>query len=321
MDTVLSFFRDLWDRLQYPLRSVMNLAAILVGLANGGAIFYASITEAKDEASVIYAATLSFITLFLLVAIFIREVSVVRRRRIASSVSRQADAFERLQTVWSVLHRRPREKRSLEIARSILQEVLTQYAFVYGSIAQNRCRFCIKLIEFIDGEYYVYTLARDRVSARENRHDDAKRQRDRVDPLNGNSDFVKLWSPELTDEGFFYSKDLAREKDYSSTSLNYKANIAGDPYKRSDHWQLNYRSTIVWPIRQETNPNLPNLEHDRCIGFLAVDTARPGVLRIADAAIGEVLARGLYPVLEAFADVDQELTERNMGGNGNAEPG
>lgn len=319
MDWIRSNLVPIWERLRYPIFSFVNLIALVFTLASGFSIFIASTLESRDSKELVYAITICLIVLLLLLVLLFREVSVVRRRRIASSISKQAEAMERLQTVWSVLRNCADGRRSLEISRSILQDILTIYSEIYGGVCGARCRVCIKLIETIDDEYYVYTLARDRKSARDNRHDDMRRQREHVDLLKENSDFIKLWSPEFSDEGFFFSRDLKKEKDYSSTSLNYRRNIIGDPNRPTDRWVLPYRSAIVWPIRQEADRDLPSVDIDRCVGFLAVDTARPGMLRISDAAIGGILARSLYPILDLFADVDRETAHQRQTEKSNRE--
>lgn len=290
----------LWlEKLRYPLASTANAVALVVTLSSGIALGWSIITNPEaSDALIIQSVTLSAISLILIVTLFAREASVVRRRRIASSVGAQAEAAEKLQLAWSVLTAEAESSNAVLPARRLIQEVLSLYCSIFSSITRAKCRVCIKMIEEIDGEHFVYALARDTDSAKRNRLHDKQRQEQRADPLNSNSDFLKLWSPDTPDGGHFLSNNLPKEDEYQSTSMSF---FRVNPHQASERWILPYKATIVWPIRQEATLDT-DLDRDRCIGFLAVDCNRTNLFLEADADIGKVLAHALYPVLDKLAE-------------------
>jgi len=151
---------------------------------------------------------------------------------------------------------------------------------------------------------FIFTLARDRRSAKENKSNDKKREEGKHDKLSANSDFLSLWDPQKDDPGYFFSEDLRQEDTYESSSLNYWRNIEGNPYRTAqDEWPLWYRATIVWPIRQEPRDEL-GMNDYICLGFVTVDSRVPGAFdEYEHAPFGRILANSLFPVLELYGEL------------------
>jgi len=241
---------------------------------------------------------------------------------LARTFSQQAHALDILRETRSLLRVHAisyREKNDpvppeiLSRARLRIQEALTEYAHTYSVIANTRCRLCVKMIRTRSGnehedpsidDFFIYTLARDADSASENRKHDEKRRDNFLDQLKDNSDFLELWSQDIEDEGIFFSGDLRSEKEYETSSLNYRRNILGNPNtKPEEGWPLWYTSTIVWPIRQEKDEDL-GIMHEAHHGFLTVDSQVPHAFdRDIDVPLGRILANALLPVLDLYTEL------------------
>src|SRR5690606_4903994 len=74
-------------------------------------------------------------------------------------------------------------------ARNMIGEVLTIYADIYSTLISARCRTCVKLLDVgcadapSPDELFIFTLARDKVSTRENKSHDRKRAVEGADKL------------------------------------------------------------------------------------------------------------------------------------------
>jgi hypothetical protein len=84
--------------------------------------------------------------------------------------------------------------------------------------------------------------------------------------------------------------------------MNIKGNSNVPLRKR---WLLPYQSAIVCPIRQEEAAHL-GMHADRCIGFLAIDSATVGVFRRQwDVPLGKAFAHAMYGPLNMYAELDR----------------
>ena len=161
-----------------------------------------------------------------------------------------------------------------------LREICDGVAHVFAMLTSTHCRAAIKVITVGgDGQPYVLTLARD--SATHQRHPflDQKRFEQRTDPLEGNSQFMRLADDDDPMHAFF-SNDLSRERNFRCTSIEaYKMeNDRRRPLLeriQSDPWLLPYRSTITVTIRNSPEAVAP--EEPCVVGFLAVDSESRGV--------------------------------------------
>jgi hypothetical protein len=97
---------------------------------------------------------------------------------------------------------------------------------------------------------------------------------------------------------FFFSNDLTRRVHYTNTSFK----VYGKPPEKkwyhsrfpASSWTLPYRAAIVWPIQQLESDSL-QFEALGCIGFLAVDCARPNSFRKQlDVPLGAGIGDALY---------------------------
>ena len=134
-------------------------------------------------------------------------------------------------------------------------------------------------------------------------HDEHRRD-EYLDALKDNSDFLRLWSPDIADAGVFFSDDLRNEDGYETSSFNYRWNIEDNPNRnRRSDWPLWYVSTIVWPIRQEKNEALGIHSYTQH-GFLTVDSRVPHVFdRETHVVMGRMLANALFPVLDLYTEL------------------
>lgn len=308
-----------WARLRYPLGAFVGWLAAILSIVSGAAIIVLAMTENTTVREVVLSSTLAGVTVLSLGALVYREVCNVKPNRLASTVGLQAEASTLLRDLRNFLRAnalKSRNKESIDDtilthARQRIERILSLYSECFSMAIGTRCRTCVKLIGVDrDGngaspdDFYVFSLARDTTSARENRKHDKRREEERLDKLADNSDFLKLWDQESDDRGYFYSKDLRDEKEYESSSLNYWKNIEGNPNVAvSNPWPIWYISTIVWPIRQEKNPELGINEYTT-LGFFAVDARRRGSFdEELHGAVGTVFANAMFPVLELYREL------------------
>jgi hypothetical protein len=136
----------------------------------------------------------------------------------------------------------------------------------------TRCRAAIKLLARVDGEFVVFTYARDKASARAFRLSDESRQRDGYDTLDRNPHIKELTAAAKAGEDYLLFNNLPKAISngvYQSSSIRYWAE---NPEMRKQ-WRggkdpLPYRSTVLSVIWAED---------ETALGFLAVDSPHAGV--------------------------------------------
>ena len=309
-----------WASLRYPLGSVVAWTATVVGGVAGIAALAEGAFAGDSARETIWGVSLAVIALISFAIFAYYQLAHASATAIAGTLGQQAQASDMLlQTrnflrVHALAHRQgiPVPADVLGRARHRIQEALTIYANIFSATTKTRCRFCVKLIRLkpdvqgapTAGDFYLYALARDELSASENKIDDQKRTSEFLDALKDNSDFVRLWSDELSDEGVFFCGDLRKAVDYESSSLNFRRNIMGSPNRNhSAHWPLWYVSTIVWPIRQEKNDGI-GIPVQTQHGFLTVDSRVRNVFdREVHVSMGRILSNALFPVLDLYTEL------------------
>jgi len=318
----------------YALRGFLGWLAAAIGVAGGGASLIVGITANISIREWVLSLSLTLIVLIALFTLAYREWSRAKPTRVADTMPNQARASELLRNLHVFLRKKLVQSQrgdaisseAIFQARSTIEEILTIYSDIYSIITATRCRLSIKLIDFGEigsltaeelnnGEIiYVFTLARDSASTRENKNADLKREKEKLDRLIENTDFLSLWDLTHDDTGFFHSADLRSEKDYKSSSLSFWRTRQENPGSVAiKDWPLPYRSTIVWPIRQEPRAEFGIADYDT-VGFLAVDSPTPGAFDIeTNAPIGTMLANALHPILKLYNELDIVLKRQPQG--------
>ncbi|MFC1833474.1 hypothetical protein ACFL2Q_01900 [Thermodesulfobacteriota bacterium] len=117
------------------------------------------------------------------------------------------------------------------------------------------------------------------------------------DFISDNTDYRHIWTER--ERNCYCSNDILTETGYCNSHLTPQMMKEG---------RVQYRSTIVWPIRKA----LEEEDHD-IWGFLCVDSLRPNVFMIdLDFAIGAAFADALYIVLKEVAkEIDEEETKED----------
>lgn len=306
----------LWATYRYPASRLLTFVGTVIGILGGTAAITPIFTNDAAYHQLAQSFALAGIAVASLVAFTAREFIFARRQKLANTVDKQNEAAKTLRDLTSFLLSRLEklnnsetvERETLSRARLMLEDILEQYASIFSFVTSTRCRICIKLVNgLIDGEMYLFTLARDKISSRENRPHDKRRESELHDLLNNNSEFVSLFSEESGLSSFF-SNDLTTESNYRSSSFNYWKTVDGDPNTPSDeNWPLKYKSTIVWPIRQDVREDL-GISEMKCVGFLAVDSwSRGAFIERWDAPLGEALASNLFTSLALYAELDSKI--------------
>jgi len=320
--------------INYALKGFLGWLAAVIGVAGGGSSLVVGITANSSVREWVLSLTLTLIVLISLLTLAYREWSRAKPTRVADTMPHQARASEILRSLHVFLHKNLMKAQiggalSSDVifqARVNIEEILTIYSDIYSIITATKCRLSIKLMDFGEigsltaeqlnrGEnIHVFTLARDSASTRENKNADAMRENEKLDRLIENTDFLSLWDLTYDDTGFFSSADLRSEKDYKSSSLSFWRTKQENPGSVAIRdWPLPYRSTIVWPIRQEPRAELGIADYDT-VGFLAVDSPTPGAFDIeTNAPIGTTLANGLHPILKLYNELDIVLKRRSQG--------
>lgn len=299
-------------RARYPFSQFFAWASTALGLAVGLKEIAEMVTTSSSIKEAISSGALAFLAVTSLGVLGYREFKLSRESKFAHILTHQEQASDILRDLRVFLRKFDTADPAdipqdlLARARTMIGEVLTIYADIYSILTSARCRTCVKLIDFGSAddpsphEPFIFTLARDRVSTRENKFHDKRRADERADRLIDNSDFLQLWDSSVDDNGFYISNNLLAEKDYSTSSINYWRNIAGNPNKSTAAWPLWYRSTIVWPIRREAREDL-GIEDTECLGFLTVDCHLPNVFRVGEhSQLGRMLANSLFPILDLY---------------------
>lgn len=244
-----------------------------------------------------------------------REFSTLRKERYANISPYVHQAFHELRNLESYLeHRTPtigatanEHEQYVSHARTMFRDVLDRLALVFVSLTSTYCRASIKLTYERDGQLYFYTLARDKGSEQKLRELDRKRVRNNHDPLNGNRQFARLFSPD-EECWHFICNNLTRETDFTTTSMTaYNPDFARridarDLFDRirNSRWPLPYKSTIACAIRQGRFDQAEDLDQI-VVGFLTIDSESRGVFEDRwDVQIMFAFADALYHPLRRF---------------------
>ena len=146
--------------------------------------------------------TLASIAVVSLAALAVREIQLAKHSRFANTLPLQENASELLRDVRNFLRRNALRRRRGEAlsndvlgrARRMIEDVLTSYSTIFGIICGTRCRMCIKLVTVQQrlpaapdpNDVFVFALARDKDSAKENEVNDKRRENERLDRLTDN---------------------------------------------------------------------------------------------------------------------------------------
>jgi hypothetical protein len=156
-----------------------------------------------------------------------------------------------------------------------LREICDGLARVFAMLTSTHCRAAIKVItQGSDGRLYVLTLARDNATHHRQPLLDKLRFDKGIDPLEDNSEFMRL--ADDTDPSYvFFSNDLSKERKFRCTSeIAYK--MQSNRWRplmeriRSDPWLLPYRSTITVATRNSEETLAAG--EPSVVGFLPVDS-------------------------------------------------
>lgn len=186
----------------------------------GGAVGLLDSFGANDSVREwILSLTAGSVALGALATLAVREVALRRQSKFVSILSHLERASYQIRDLRIFLNNKLKSKvgtqEDLSRARAMIGNVLSTYADAYSILTATRCRTCVKLIN-VAGEsadqVFVFTLARDEYSAIENKSHDRKRAEGKHDKLKDNSDFLRLWDPNVEDDGYYISADLKKRK-------------------------------------------------------------------------------------------------------------
>lgn len=316
--------RHKYHVLKYPFGAAFAWLAVVIGLIAGCIEISNAVTASVTVREWVLSLALSAIALIAIVTLGFREFSRSKAGRLAKSLPYLTKTSEQLRDLRGYLnvHRenafndKTRADEILERARMMISELLSMQADAYSTMTGTNCRSCVKMIEVVNQDagstftredLYVFTLARDGRSEQLNRQHDEKRNKEKQDKLSENSDFLQLWDESAPDPGYFHSNDLMQDKNYESSSLKYWTTLGRQGLKHNtENWRLPYRSTIVWPIRQDVRKHL-GINDFRVLGFLAVDSQATNAFeRDLHVDLGTVLANALFPILEIYNNIATE---------------
>jgi len=189
-----------------------------------------------------------------------------------------------------------------------LLEILDAISNCYSILTGKRCRACIKELK---NDLSLITVARDSHS-RKNYHGTSKTDH----PLEGNTDFYRLWYGTEGCYRYFLSNNIASmytADDYKNTSFaDYgKPLVWSKIITFVQKWPLPYKSTIVLPIRfipdyNQWPPLRPPKEHKKVmetesaknphfLGFLCIDSNSKNVFDEVHAPeLGAAFSDALY---------------------------
>lgn len=191
--------------------------------------------------------------------------------------------------------------------REYMVRVLSATAQAFTLTTGTACRASLKVIgnqarydanTNLYDSMFVQTLARDSISDKQCRNKD--RDEDTKHLLFHNTDFRWLFERKVD---YYHHKNLPSSDNYENTSLpkGYKSS------KDVSDWPLDYRSTIVWPIRYvyereeiDESANTGTTDQD-LYGFLTIDSnARGAFDERFDSQLGASIADALFPILDAY---------------------
>ncbi len=322
MDPSGWFKQQVFDlKKNFPLGATIGTIGTIIGVLGGGAALLDSFGANTTVREWVLSVTLGLVTVIALFVLAMKERQFSRHSKYVATLHQQEKVTEVLRDLRIYLRRfgRGREAPTRDVlakTRVMAGEILTIYSQIFSSLTGTRCRTCVKLLYMPPSEatetsvddILVITFARNSISSNEERTHDERRAAEKLDKLKDNSDFVSLFDPEKSDSGFFLSNNLPNERDYETSSWNYRTNIISSRNApKSSKWPLWYKSTIVWPVRRDRNEEL-GIENTVCLGFVTVDSELTDVFTSEHVQLGKMLANSFYPILDQYVNLDELVT-------------
>jgi hypothetical protein len=194
-----------------------------------------------------------------------------------------------------------------------IQDILDAVAQAFSIATRTTCRACVKVIsvdpsapslDSLDRDrrarhLLVRTLIRDSVSQIPGKDTTA-------DFLTENEDFHQVFL-EPSRRVFFENDLVARRKKghYSNSHFPSDFDASKDP------WPLQYRSTMVWPIKMLGQSSNLHDDHE-ILGFLCVDSPSKNVfVERYDFEAGALVTDALYMFMKAFFDSNSPTENSN----------
>lgn len=275
---------------------VLNLLGVLAACATLGTVIYTIVTAEKDVPGKILAIELSIFFLVAIILLAAREFVYSRKARFAEAQTSIHNSLHKLRNCWFSIQFGGLKD---DILREISQS-LEDFAFAFSLITGAHCRACIKDV-YVDAD----RQGREEIGPRDIRVNTLVRSEDSVadelfaepDWLVDNSDFEDLFAfPNLR---CFFENDLIRRK---RKGVYKNSHWTEERISRGD---LDYISTIVWPVRKILKTEVPDVEpiteRQDLVGFLCVDSLARGVFRKRfDFWLGAGYSDCLYMVIKAL---------------------
>lgn len=241
--------------------------------------------------------------LFLLLLFVAMAVMYARKSRYTESPKSLHDALHVARDTYHYLRQYLDGKRSFDpdVVKSMLQDSLTSVTQAFAIVTGVNCRASIKLFgggaTGKEADIIVSTLARDNVSARQCEEYDCNNVTHRIVD---NTDFSQIFRGKIP---YFFSNNLPALEHYENSHLEAINQVQIGP-NSPGYWPLEYKSTIVWPIRYLLKPEEREKEGGKkqeLFGFLTIDSNSRNVFnRPIDTQMGALIADALYSVLEVY---------------------
>jgi hypothetical protein len=245
-----------------------------------------------------------------LIIVIFRELTNLRKDKYANIQNETHSILHMIRDLTSFLDQIQKQKLSENVIKNIkndIETILDSFTRAFSILTGNYCRASIKRMHKRkdSDDLFVYTFARDRESTRSQRLNDKKRQEEYKDKLNDNEDFKLILDG---DQPWFFCNDLPSRSGYKNSRLlpvegPDKETWFTKVLKRIHpyHWELEYRSAIVWPIQQGL---VTGIHECQVVGFLTIDSRHRRVFKSTfDTEFGAAIADSLYHCirrLEAF---------------------
>lgn len=272
------------------LESWISVITGIIGILTLIYQFMSSSNELRDM-------VVSFWVFFLLVMATIFIAESWRKARYADAAELWHKAFHKLRDAsWSVS-----EEHDNNVVLDKLIESVSFFKEAFMIITGKPCRACIKELFYseplndlrendnYDESMYVLTWVRC-----EGRGDRKKAL------ISENTDFKSLWRNEKLK--YYHSNNLLKEINYSNSNWPDDKEI-----KPGD---VDYRSTIVWPIRKKLQDDD---KHQDLRGYLCIDSHATNIFNIKwDFELGAAYADSLYSFMVFYRKkVEQEKVIKN----------
>lgn len=314
MTISFGWVRPMWANARHGLSKFFASVSVLVGALGFCSNVFSLISLSANAQQIIQTLSLSAISLISLGTLACREVVLGRKAKFASTLDRQQAASVKIKDLYCFLikgldesQNSEEKERTLRLAKVELKSILDEYSSIFSQLISQRCRICIKVLCFEGSEPYVYTLARESLSAKECCKDDAERERTKFDLLNLNNFLVKMFDNDQPDETYFFSNDLTAEKHYEPSSVKFKMIAAKETCSVNRRkWYLPYKSAMVMPIKQDAREDLDVAEgQEMIVGFVGIDSpSRWAFSEPSYVPLAQSFASSLFPILRRYAEVD-----------------